>query len=151
MSETDRLELCPCTLTEAISFVRQHHRHHGPPPSGLFAIAASKGEEIVAVAIVGRPVARMLQDGYTAEVIRLASTGEYNACSILYSACWRAARAMGYRRLVTYILESEPGTSLKAAGWKLIGQAGGGSWHRTSRPRVDKHPTQGKLRWEMAI
>jgi hypothetical protein len=92
----------------------------------------------------------MLQDGYTAEVLRLCSDGTKNTCSMLYAAAWRAVRAMGYRKLVTYILISESGTSLRAAGWKCIGEAGGGSWNRTSRPRVDTHPLQKKIRFEVA-
>lgn len=138
------------TLREANAFVGQYHRHHGPARGCLFCVGASDGAEIVAVAVVGRPVARMLQDGFTAEVIRLASTGVRNACSLLYAAAWRAARAMGYRRLVTYTLPEEGGASLRAAGWRCLGQAGGGSWSRKDRPRVDTHPTQAKLRWEVA-
>lgn len=72
----------------------------------------------------------------------------HNACSLLYAAAWRAARALGYRRLVTYILASEPGTSLRAAGWRCVAQTSGGTWDRPSRPRVDLHPLQAKLRWE---
>lgn len=143
------LAVSPLTLTEALSFVRQHHRHHKPPQGGLFAIGASAGEAVVGVVIVGRPVARMLDDGWTAEVTRLATDGSRNACSLLYAAAWRACRAMGYRRLVTYILDTEPGTSLKASGWRCVGEAGGGAWGRAGRPRVDKHPTQGKLRFEI--
>lgn len=81
---------------------------------------------------------------------RLATDGTRNACSMLYGACWRAARALGWRRLVTYTLPSEGGASLRAAGWRLLGEAGGGSWSCESRPRVDRHPTQTKLRWEAA-
>lgn len=101
------------------------------------------------VAVVGRPVARMLQDGFTAEVTRLCTDGTRNACSMLYSACWRAAKALGYRKMITYILNTEPGTSLKAAGWKVIGERGGGSWSVPSRPRVDNHPLQRKLLFEI--
>jgi len=104
---------------------------------------------MVGVCIVGRPVARLLADDFTAEVTRLATIGDRNCCSFLYAAAWRACRAIGYRRLITYILDTEPGTSLKAAGWKCLGEAGGGRWSRLSRPRVDEHPTQGKIRWEM--
>jgi len=143
------ITVVPCTLREARYFVAQVHRHHSPPQGGLFAVAASDGERVRAVAIVGKPVARMLADGYTAEITRLASDGARNACSLLYAACWRAARALGYRRLVTYTLASERGTSLLAAGWRMIGEAGGGSWSRKSRPRVDTHPLQRKLRWEV--
>ena len=149
--DRDRLTIVPCTITDANAFVAQHHRHHKPVHGALFALAVAIAGRIVGVAIVGRPVARMLQDGWTAEVVRLATTGERNACSILYAAAWRAARALGYRRLVTYILDTEPGTSVIAAGWRLVGAAGGGSWARRRRPRVDSHPTQGKLRFEVTV
>jgi hypothetical protein len=145
-----RLVVVPIDFAEANAFVRQHHRHHKPMPGAKFSIAVSDGEKIVGVAMVGRPVARMLDDGWTLEVNRVATDGTKNACSILYAAAWRAARAMGWKKLITYILDTEPGTSLNAAGWKCVGQAGGGHWGRESRPRVDKHPTQGKIRWEAA-
>lgn len=144
-----RLSVVPCDFAEANAFVRAHHRHHGPMPGAKFSIAVANGDKIVGVAMIGRPVARMLDDGWTLEVNRVATDGTKNACSMLYAAAWRTARAMGYRKLVTYILDSEPGVTLTAAGWKCIGSAGGGEWGRISRPRVDKHPTQGKIRWEM--
>jgi hypothetical protein len=144
----ERLELVPCSIADARAFVEQHHRHHPPPVSGLFAVAVARAGRIVGVAIVGRPVARALQDGWTAEVTRVATDGTKNACSMLYGACWRAARALGYHRLGTYTLPDEGGASLRAAGWRLVGEAGGGSWSCPSRPRVDRHPTQFKLRWE---
>lgn len=145
-----RLQLAPITLREARAFVDRHHRHHPAPQGGIFAIAAAAAGEVVGVVIVGRPVARMLQDDWTAEVVRLCTLGDRNAPSMLYGAAWRAARAMGYRRMVTYTLPEEGGASLRGAGWKLVGEAGGGSWNRESRPRVDMHPTQTKLRWEAA-
>jgi hypothetical protein len=144
------VNIVPCELDEANSFVAQHHRHHRPVVGHKFSLAVEAEGKVVGVAIVGRPVARLLQDGETLEVVRVATNGTRNACSALYSACWRAARAMGYRRLVTYILDSEPGTSVRAAGWKEIGKAGGGTWNRGQRPRVDKHPTQGKIRFEVS-
>jgi hypothetical protein len=143
-----KLELVPITLRDASTFVGQHHRHHKPPVGGLFAVAVSQGEGIVGVAIIGRPVARGSDNGWTAEVTRLCTIGTKNACSMLYQAAWRAARALGYKRLITYILKEESGTSLKASGWKLLGEAGGGSWSCKSRPRVDGHPLQTKLKWE---
>lgn len=146
------LDVTPITLKEAHVFVRDTHRHHKPAQGALFAIAASDRDGIVrAVAVVGRPVSRHLQDGWTVEVVRLASDGAHNACSMLYRAAWRAARALGYRRLITYTLESESGASLRAAGFKVIGQAGGGTWDRKARPRIDTHPTQMKLRWELSV
>lgn len=144
------LRIVPCTITEAREFVRQHHRHHTPPVSGLFAVAVADEEKVRGVAIVGRPVARMAQDGLTAEVTRVATDGAHNACSMLYGACWRAARALGWRRLITYTLAEEAGASLRGAGWRCVGEAGGGKWSRASRPRVDMHPTQMKIRWEAA-
>lgn len=144
------MRIIPCTLKDANEFVSTYHRHHGRVVGYRFAVACAVEDVIVGVSIVSRPVARMSDDGLTAEVTRLATDGTKNACSMLYAASWRAARAMGYRRMITYTLEDEPGTSLRAAGWRLIGEAGGGSWSRPSRPREDSHPLQGKLRWEAA-
>ena len=141
------LEIVPMTLREANAFVEQNHRHHGPV-GHKFSIGISDAEKIVGVAIVGRPVSRHLDDGWTLEVNRLCTDGSRNACSALYAAAWRAARAMGYKRLVTYILESETGTSLRAAGWKCVGQAGGLRWTGRRRPEVDLYPAQMKIRFE---
>lgn len=142
------LTLCPLTLREAHAFVARHHRHHRPSRGGLFAVGVEGGGEVCGVAVIGRPVARRLADGWTAEVTRLCTTGVKNACSMLYAAAWRAARALGYRRLVTYTLPEEGGSSLRAAGWRVVGQTRAEGWGRPSRPRVDTHPTQAKLRWE---
>jgi len=144
-----RLTVVPLPLDEANAFVAQHHRHHKPVPGHKFSLGvADETGAIRGVAIVGRPVARMLDNGLTLEVNRVATDGCPNACSALYGAAWRAAKALGYRRLITYTLNTEPGTSLRGAGWKLLGERGGGSWSCESRPRVDKHPTQMKLLWE---
>jgi hypothetical protein len=145
----NNLRVTPVTLTEAKTFVTKHHRHHPAPQGGLFAIAASYDDTVCAVAIIGRPVARMLQDGFTAEVTRLcAIPGNPNACSMLYAAAWRACRAMGYTRLVTYTLTTESGISLKAAGWDIVGEVKGRSWNAPGRPRIDNHPTIDKVRWQ---
>ena len=148
------LMIVPITIADACEFVRQHHRHHAAPAGGLFAcgVADTTDPYLVGVAIAGRPVARALQDGWTAEVTRVCvlEHGPKGACSALYAALWRAARALGWRRLITYTLPTESGASLRGAGWRLIGEAGGGSWSCPSRPRVDRHPTQVKLRWEVA-
>ncbi len=144
------LTITPITQREANAYVAQHHRHHKPVTGAIFCVAASEGETVHGVAIVGRPVARALQDGWTAEVTRCCTDGARNACSMLYGAAWRAARAMGYRKLITYTLAEEGGASLKAAGFRCIGAAGGGSWDCPSRPRIDTHPMQQKLRWEQA-
>jgi hypothetical protein len=135
-------------LGEANAFVAQHHRHHIPVVGHLFSLGAVVGDKIVGVCIVGRPVSRHRDNGMTAEVTRLCTDGTRNACSFLYGAAARAAFALGFTKIGTYILASEPGTSLTAAGWRLIGERGGGSWSVPSRPRVDKPPTQTKLLFE---
>jgi hypothetical protein len=142
------LELQPITFAEASEFITEHHRHHIPPVGHKFSIAVNDGDKVVGVIVVGRPVSRNFDNGWTAEVTRCCTDGTKNASSMLYSAAWRAAKAMGYKRLVTYTLDTEHGSSLAASNWKLVGEAGGGSWNCKSRPRVDKHPTQGKLLWE---
>lgn len=143
------LTITPITLREANAYVAANHRHHQPVRGCIACMAVSDGDLVRGVAIVGRPVARRLQDGWTAEVTRCCTDGAKNAPSMLYRAAWRAVRALGYRRLVTYTLPEEGGASLRAAGWRCIGQAGGGSWNCPSRPRVDTHPLQVKLRWEL--
>lgn len=136
-------------LDEANAFVAEHHRHHKRVVGHLFSIGAVLDGQLVGVAIIGRPVARMRDDGVTAEVTRLCTDGTKNACSFLYGAAARAAFALGFTRVGTYILASENGTSLVASGWRLIGQTQGGSWSRKSRERTDKHPTQPKLLFEV--
>lgn len=147
-----KFELVRITLAEANAFVAEFHRHHRPVIDHVFSLgAAAIGHNkwpIVGVAIVGRPVARMRDDGETAEVTRLCTNGTKDACSFLYGASARAAFALGFKRIGTYILATEPGTSLTGAGWRLMGQAGGGSWNRFKRPRVDTAPNQIKLLFE---
>lgn len=142
------LAIVPMTLKEANAFVSQYHRHHGPVTGHKFSIGCSDGEKIVGVAIVGRPISRYLDDGWTLEVNRLYTDGARNACSMLYASAWRAAWTLSYKRLITYILESENGASLRAAGWKCIGQAGGLQWTGRHRPEIDLYPQQMKLRFE---
>lgn len=142
------LDICPVSLAEANEFVAEHHRHHRPVVGHKFSVGCTDGEKIVGVAIVGRPVARYLDDGWTLEVNRCCTDGTRNACSMLYAAAWRATRAMGYKKLITCILETEPGTSLKAAGWTCVGKAGGLRWTGKRRPEVDLCPAQMKIRFE---
>ena len=145
------LELRPIGVKRAKAFVAEHHRHHDPPQGAKFALAAWKDGKLVGVALVGRPVSRILDNGFTAEVTRVATDGTRNACSFLYGAAKRAAHALGYRKALTYTLEEEGGASLRAVGWNRVGVAGGGSWNVPSRPRVDHHPTQEKIRWECEL
>jgi hypothetical protein len=113
--ETD-LVIVPVTMRQACAFVAEHHRHNKPPRGHKFSIGLSKDGVLVGVAMAGRPVSRHLDDGLTIEVNRTCTIGDKNANSMLYGAVWRAARAMGYRRLVTYSQADESGVSLRAAG-----------------------------------
>jgi hypothetical protein len=142
------MEIVPIELSEANEFVRLHHRHHGRAVGHKFSLGLSDGEKIRGVAIVSRPVARGLDDGLTLEVVRCCTDGIKNGCSKLYAAAWRACRALGYTKLVTYTLVDESGISITAAGWKCVAKTQGGSWNCKGRPRIDKHPLQEKLRWE---
>ena len=146
-----KLELVPVTQKEAIAFVERYHRNHAPSRGGKFSIGVAVDGEIVGVAMAGRPVSRVLDDGWTLEVNRVATDGTKNACSKLYGACLRAGKAMGYTRFITYTLPHEGGASLRASGWQLVGEAGGGNWNKPGRPRVDTELTQMKLRWEIGV
>lgn len=147
------MKIVPIDLQEANEFIKRHHRHHQPIRNGYkfcVGVADTERNEIVGVAIVGLPVSQFLCDGWTLEVRRTCTDGTKNANSMLYGACWRIAKALGYRRLITYTLPEESGASLRAAGWKCVGKRGGGKWDapERGRPRVDLHPLQVKLRWE---
>lgn len=142
------LFLHPVTLQEANAFIERFHRHHKPVVGHKFSLGCADSDGPHGVIVVGRPVARSLDDGLMLEVTRCCSDGFRNTCSFLYGAAWRATKALGYTRLGTYTLPEEGGASLRAAGWRLIGERGGGSWNRPSRPRIDTHPLQKKLFWE---
>jgi len=139
------------TLDEANAFVRDHHRHHPPVVGHLFSIGAFSNDRLVGVVIVGRPVSRHRDDGLTAEVTRLCTDGTKNACSFLYGKAARAAFALGFVRIGTYTLPEEGGASLRASGWKLIGERGGGEWSSPSRPRASmKSPIGQKHLFELS-
>lgn len=146
------LGLVPITLDQANVFVAAKHRHHRPVVGSKFQVAVASGGEIVGVAIAGRPVARALDDGWTLEVNRTCTDGHPNANSMLYGAVARAAFALGYRKVITYTLRSESGTSLRAAGWRIVAEISGREWDMPSRPRVKIGGAQleAKLRWEVA-
>ena len=130
------LRVVPVTFEQACQFVAMWHRHHNPPVGHKFSLGVARDDVLVGVAMVGRPVARHLDDGLTLEVNRTATDGTPNANSLLYGAAWRAAKALGYRRLVTYTQAGESGASLRGAGWRVVAQlrprAG---WSMPSRPR----------------
>ena len=143
------LSLAPIDFADAAEFVGLHHRHHNPPVGWKFGIAAMEGNVLRGVVMVGRPLARHTDDGMTLEVLRCCTDGVKNGCSFLYAAAWRAARAMGYRRIITFTLPEEGGASLRATGWRELYKTKGGSWDRPGRPRIDKAPTLPKTLWEM--
>jgi len=131
---TETLEIVPIRFRDACAFIARHHRHHKPPAGMVFCLGVACGSELAGVATIGRPVARHFDDGYTLEVNRTCTDGTPNANSMLYGAAWRAAKALGYRRLITYTCASETGASLRAAGWRLIGQrAPRPNWAQSSR------------------
>lgn len=142
------MRVVPMTLAEANAFVETHHRHHGRVQGHKFSIGLAEGDRIAGVAIVGRPVARHLDDGMTLEVTRCCTDGVRNGCSMLYGSAWRAVKALGYRRLITYVLADESGGSLRASGWRMIGVRGGGNWNCPSRPRVESKNQGQKMLWE---
>ena len=147
------MDAVPINLEEANNFVALHHRHSRPVVGYRFAIGATFNDSLVGVAIVGRPIARMLQDDFTAEVLRTCTKDDApkGTNSFLYSRCWKAWKAMGGRKLITYTLKSESGASLKGAGWRVIAEVKGHrQWDTPSRPR-ELRPIyeQEKLRWEI--
>lgn len=141
------LTLAPVPLAEAKAFIEVWHRHLKPPRGHKFSLGLLDDEGVlIAVAVVGRPVARGLDDGRTLEVTRLASTGARNACSMLYGGSARAARALAYRRLVTYTCADETGISLRAAGWRPVeALPPREGWHPPRRPRTEG---VSRIRWE---
>ena len=146
-----RAWLCPVTFADACAFVAEHHRHHAPPQGHKFSIGAESDGALVGVIMVGRPVARLFDDGLTLEATRSCTTGAANVNSMLYGAAWRAAKALGYRRLITYTLASESGASLRAAGYRVVAERRPRSgWSVPSRPRADTSTTHGIQRtlWE---
>ncbi len=148
---TKHIKAIPLELKQANEFVDTLHRHHQPVHRDKFRVGAEVDGKLVGVAQVGRPVSRMLDDGQTLEVVRLCTDGTKDVCSFLYSRCARVAKELGYRKIITYILETENGTSLHATGWKEVAVTSGGSWDRPSRKRNTSAPTCPKRRFEMIL
>lgn len=152
-------ELVPLTLAQARRYVAEHHRHNEPPIGHRFSIGLQRDGALVGVVIAGHPVARKADDGRTIELVRLTTEGDRNACSRLYSAACRAAFAMGYRKVITYTLAEESGSSLLASGFIKDRESEGGAWTHTAGPRSadkstlfdpPKMPTGPKVRWVRA-
>lgn len=131
------LHLVPVRFEDACGFLIMWHRHHRPPAGCKFCLGVAAGTVLVGVAIVGRPVARSYDNGLTLEVTRTATDGTPNANSMLYGAAWRATKALGYQRLITYTQDGESGASLRAAGYRVIAQRRARpGWNTPSRPRT---------------
>ena len=148
------LKIIPISIKEANEFVLNFHRHSKPTQGGKFAIGATT-ENLVGVAIVGRPISRRLDNTFTAEVLRVcvSETSPKNTCSFLYGRCWRIWQQMGGNKLITYTLKKESGASLKGVGWKIMGETGGWKNNKgwTTRPQREWQPIYGQLkfRWEI--
>ena len=138
-------------LKAANDYVTEHHRHHMAVRGHRFSLACYENDRLCGVAIVGRPRSRRIDQHMTVEVLRLCTDGTHNACSKLYGACRRAARALGYDRLITYILEVENGKSLSASGFSYCYTNKGGSWNQPGRPRTDKAPVCPKHLYEIIL
>lgn len=145
-----KLKVIPCTYKQAAEYVNRLHRHHKAPVGGKFCIAVSDGETIHGVAICGRPVSRYLDDGFNCEIVRVCTDGTPNVCSMLYGACCRIAKHMGYINVYTYTLQSENGASLKASNFECEGIAGGTHW-TGKRNKGQNLPHELKKRWRKKL
>lgn len=145
------LRIVPVTRDQAMEYLAAVHRHHGRPLGYRYAVGVADDGRLCGVAMAGRPVARSLDDGHTIEVTRVATDGTANACSMLYGACWRAARAIGYRRAVTYTQADESGSSLRAAGWIRVAELPARTgWNAPSRPRPSRGADNvNRIRWQI--
>lgn len=153
-STRSQLRLVPVSLAQANEHVSAWHRHNSPVPGAKFCVGVADDDGVLrAVAICGRPMARAYDDGDTLEVVRVASDGTRNACSMLYGACRRAAFALGYRRLVTYTQAEESGSSLRAAGYRLIAERPARKgWDAPSRPRDNgTYRSTARQLWEVLV
>ena len=145
-----KMEIRPITFKKASEYINQHHRHHRATVGCKFCIGLYDGELLIGCAVCGRPVSRYLDDGLTCEINRLCTDGTKNACSMLYGACCRIAKNMGYKKIITYTLKSETGISLLASNFNCDGIAGGEAW-TGSRKKPGKLPAEKKIRWSKIL
>lgn len=141
----------PITFKEASEFVNQYHRHHNATVGCKFCVGINDNDTLIGVAICGRPVSRYLDNGYTLEINRVCVLeGHHNACSKIYSACCKIGKAMGYKKIITYTLQSENGASLKASNFHCDGVAGGTHW-TGKRDKGQNIPAELKTRWSLDL
>lgn len=144
--QSEKVEIRPISFKQASEFINKHHRHHNATVGCKFVIGLYKGDRLIGCAVCGRPVSRHLDNGFTCEINRVCTDGTRNACSMLYGACCRIAKEMGYKKIITYILESEDGASLKASNFICEGAAGGIHW-TGCRDKGQDIPQEMKTRW----
>jgi hypothetical protein len=140
------MRIVPITFAYAKQFIKEYHRHNPNVIGCKFCIGLQGDDGIVGVAVCGRPVSRFLDDGLTIEINRVCTNGVANGCSMLYGACCRIAKEMGYKRAITYTLQSETGSSVKASNFVCDGEAGGTHW-TGKRNRGQNIPNELKNRW----
>ena len=158
------MRIVPIDWKTARKFVYDEHRHHVPPIGRIFQLGLKTGETLVGVAICGRPVGSKIDYRKILDVGRLCVLeNNPNACSKLYATCARIAKEMGYESITTYTLESEPGTSLKAAGWICEGKTGSLGKNHGSKNRqrskvtielyetIVKYPDEETVRWRKIL
>lgn len=146
------LHVVPLSFAAAKAFVNEHHSHHSSAHRWKFGCGVADAEDnLVGVVMVGRPVNRIMDDGYTLEVLRCCTLRTHNAASMLYGIARRVSRELGYTRLITYTLAEEDGHSLRVAGFVVAETVDGRSWNTSHRPRADKHPLGDKVRWVMNL
>jgi len=141
------MKIRPITFKSAVQFVNKYHRHHSASQGCKFCVGLYAGEQLRGVAVAGRPVSRRLDDGLTLEITRVCTLGDKNACSQLYGAVCRIAREMGYTKVITYILSSEPGTSLLASNFVCECTAAGKTHWTGVRNRGQQIPAEIKKRY----
>ena len=140
------MEIRPITLREASKFINENHCHHKATVGHKFSLGVYDGNKLCGVAVCGRPVSRYYDNGLTCEINRLCTDGTRNACSMLYGACCRVAKDMGYKKIITYTLMSENGASLRASNFVCEGEAGGTHW-TGKRDKGQDIPDEKKTRW----
>lgn len=142
------MKIIPMHLKQAQEFISKYHRHNIPPVGGKFAIGCISDGNLCGTAICGRPISRMLDNGNVLEIYRCCTNGTRNACSMLYGACLRIARNMGYKEVITYTLVSENGASLKASNFIYDGLSGGLEWTGERKRKYYVSPKERKIRWK---
>lgn len=145
------MRIIPITLKVANEFVLQYHRHNKQVVGSRFAIGLKNGDKLVGVAICGRPISRHLDNGLTLEVYRVCTDGTKNATSMLYSRCKRIGQLMGYEKIITYTLQSESGSSLKALGATVEKNVDGRQWNDSEKVKRTKQPVSEEMKYRWAI